>query len=407
MSKPHSRDRVAIRLSVSNLILNFLLSFAKVFSGIFARSSVMISDGLHSLTDCLSTLLIIAGLHSAAKEADSEHQYGHERFESVAAILLSAVLLFTAGAIGWAGITQILHSDIDAITVPGALALWAAVFSILVKEGMYWRTRFYAKKLNSSALMADAWHNRSDALSSIGSFVAIFGARLGFPILDPLASVIIAAFILKAAIDIFRDAISRMTDRALAQETTEAIEALILSHEGVLALDLLQSRKFGDRAYIDIELAIARETPLHLAHAIGQKVHFAILEAFPEVKHCMVHNNPFPRDEDMHILNEKGEEKMQFLVLAYDGHDEGALARRMGARDAHLVMMDELFEKGRLVHAAAIVNEADEMVGSSLIVRYPDEESLRLEWLSREPYVVDEVWKEVRVSPLRVSKYFA
>ena len=140
--------------------------------------------------------------------------------------------------------------------------------------------------------MADAWHNRSDALSSIGALIAIAGARMGLPILDPLASVIIAIFILKAAVDIFLDAVGKMTDRAAPEELTSEIRKVILAQDGVLDIDLLQSRLFGDRVYIDVEIALCGETTLFHAHDIAQQVHNAIEDAFPDVKHCMIHKNP-------------------------------------------------------------------------------------------------------------------
>jgi len=289
-----TRERDAIRVSVSNIILNFILAFLKLLAGIFGHSAAMISDAVHTLSDALSTLLVIAGIRLAAKKPDRSHQYGHERFECVAAILLSAVLAVTGALIGIAGVQNILeHSPYDFVT-PGILALIAAVVGIGFKEAMYWRTRRWAKKLNSSALMADAWHNRSDSLSSIGSFAGILGARLGFPILDPLAGVVICLFILKAAVDVFLDAVGKMTDRAADPETAAEIETIVLAQPGVENLDLLQTRVFGDRIYVDIEISIDRDAPLHEAHDIAQAVHNIVEETFPAIKHCMVHMNPTP-----------------------------------------------------------------------------------------------------------------
>jgi len=295
-----TRERDAIRVSVSNIILNFILAGLKLLAGIFGHSSAMVSYAVNTLSDALSTLLVIAGIRLAAKKPDRSHQYGHERFECVAAILLSAVLAVTGALIGIAGVREMIaHSPYDFVT-PGVMALIAAVVGIGFKEAMYWRTRRWAKKLNSSALMADAWHNRSDSLSSIGSFAGILGARLGFPILDPLAAVIICLFILKAAVDVFLDAIGKMTDRAADLETVTEIETLVQAQPGVQSLDLLQTRVFGDRIYVDIEISLDRDIPLHEAHDIAQAVHNKVEEAFPTVKHCMVHKNPtaLPSEED-------------------------------------------------------------------------------------------------------------
>ena len=140
--------------------------------------------------------------------------------------------------------------------------------------------------------MADAWHHRSDALSSIGSFVGVFGARLGFPILDPLACIVICFFILKAAIDIFRDAIGKMTDKACDEQITEKMRQVILSQEAVEGIDQMQTRLFGDKIYVDVEIRTDGSATLERAHNIAQRVHDAIEEEFPKVKHCMVHVNP-------------------------------------------------------------------------------------------------------------------
>ena len=174
----------------------------------------------------------------------------------------------------------------------GAIALAAAILSILIKEWMYWYTRKAAKKINSGALMADAWHHRSDALSSIGAFVGILGARMGYPILDPLASVVICLFIGKAASDIFRDAIDKMVDKSCDPETLGKMRSIILEQPGVQNIDLLQTRLFGPKIYVDIEIAADGNLTLREGHEIAQRVHDAMEKEFPLVKHCMVHVNP-------------------------------------------------------------------------------------------------------------------
>ena len=173
------------------------------------------------------------------------------------------------------------------------LALAAALISIVSKEAMYWYTRSAAKKVESSALMADAWHHRSDALSSIGSFAGILGARLGLPVLDPIASVVICIFILKAAVDIFRDAISKMVDRACSDELEEEMRGAVLAQEGVLGIDRLQTRLFGDRIYVELDIAADGNSSLAEAHQVSDRVHDTVEQQFPKVKHCMVHVNPY------------------------------------------------------------------------------------------------------------------
>ena len=172
------------------------------------------------------------------------------------------------------------------------IALIAAVASIVVKEAMFWYTRSAAKKINSGALMADAWHHRSDALSSVGALIGIGGARLGFPILDPIASVVICVFIVKAAYDIFKDAIDKMVDKSCDEETEEKMRRLIEKQTGVLKVDVLRTRLFGAKMYVDIEIAADGDITLREGHEIAQVVHDKVEEEFPLVKHCMVHVNP-------------------------------------------------------------------------------------------------------------------
>jgi len=287
-----TNEQIAMKVSRISIIGNIILSGFKLFAGIFAQSAAMISDAVHSMSDVFSTIIVMIGIKLANKKPDKEHPYGHERFECVAAIVLAAVLFATGAGIGWSGIKKAIAGNYGDLAIPGILALVAAIVSIIVKEAMYWYTRGAAKRINSSALMADAWHHRSDAFSSVGSFAGIFGARLGFPILDPLACIIICLFILKAAIDIFRDAVGKMTDRACDDETIAKMRDLILSQKSVEGIDGLNTRLFGDKIYMDVEIRVDALVRLEEAHLVAQAVHDVIEEQFPKVKHCMVHVNP-------------------------------------------------------------------------------------------------------------------
>ncbi|MDD4843965.1 MAG: cation diffusion facilitator family transporter [Anaerotignum sp.] len=287
-----------MKVSINSLIVNVVLSIGKVLSGVIAGSGAMISDGIHSASDVFSTLIVMIGYKLSAKESDEHHQYGHERIECVAALLLAAILCATGIVIGYEGLQKIIHAEARNLGIPGLLALVAAIVSIIVKEGMYWYTRGAAKKVNSGALMADAWHHRSDAMSSVGSMVGIIGARLGYAICDPLASVIICVFIVKAAYDIFKDAIIKMLDTACDNETVEKMKAVILTQEGVIGVDQLQTRLFGARIYVDVEIVAKGDMTLSEAHNIAEQVHEAIEKNFEDVKHCMVHVNPNEDDAE-------------------------------------------------------------------------------------------------------------
>ena len=283
---------VALHVSRVTIVWNAVLSFLKLAAGVLAHSGAMVSDAVHSMSDVFSTIIVMIGVKAAEKASDKEHPYGHERMECVAAIVLAVVLLLTGLAIGYEGIQKISSAKEGTLQTPGILALIAAVVSILVKEGMYRYTSSAAKRIDSNALMADAWHHRSDALSSIGALIGIGGARLGFPVLDPIASLVICLFIAKAAYDIFKDAIDKMVDRSCDEETENAIRACALRHEGVLAVDQLMTRQFGNRIYIEMEVSVDGQMPLDEAHAIAEKLHDDIEAEFPKVKHIMIHENP-------------------------------------------------------------------------------------------------------------------
>lgn len=287
-----SDSKVAMKVSIVSISVNLLLSLFKLLAGIIANSGAMISDAVHSASDVFSTFIVIIGFTISGKEADRDHPYGHERLECAASIVLAVVLAITGGGIGIGGIQKIFGESPSGYEIPGLLALIAAIVSIVIKEWMFWFTRSAAKKINSGALMADAWHHRSDALSSIGAFAGILGSRLGFPILDPIASVVICIFIEKAAVDIFRDAIDKMVDKSCPDETVEKMKEIILAQQGVEEINEIKTRLFGSKIYVDVEIAVDGDKTLTEAHTVAEKAHDAIENSFEYVKHCMVHVNP-------------------------------------------------------------------------------------------------------------------
>ncbi len=285
-------ERTAMRVSKVSIVANFILTAFKLFAGVIAHSGAMISDAIHSASDVFSTVVVMIGIRISRKASDKDHPYGHERMECVAAIVLATILAATGLGIGYTAVTKIAGGNYENLEVPGLLALIAALVSILVKEAMYRYTRINAKRIDSGALMADAWHHRSDALSSVGALIGIGGARLGFPILDAVASLGICLFIEKAAYEIFMDAVDKMVDKACDEETEAALRDCAGAQEGVLGVDLLHTRVFGNKVYVDIEIRADGEETLRRAHETAERVHDAIEKNFPKVKHIMVHVNP-------------------------------------------------------------------------------------------------------------------
>ena len=296
----NQNEKLAMTCSFYTIIANLILSIAKLVAGYVASSAAMVSDGIHSASDVASTLVVMAGVKLSNKAEDEDHPYGHERHECIAAIILSAMLVFVALGIGYSGYEKIFHEDAASLEIPGMVALIAAVVSIVVKEAMFWYTKAVADKINSGALRADAWHHRSDAISSVGAFVGIIAARMGYPIMDPIASIVICAMILIAAYDVFMDAVNKMTDHAIEKSEAQKILQTVQAVKGVIHVDNINTRLFGNRAYVDVEISADDNLRLIEAHAIAEAVHCAIETNFPSVKHCMVHVNPVSELEHDH-----------------------------------------------------------------------------------------------------------
>lgn len=284
--------RTAMRVSVISIVLNIFLSLFKLVAGLIAHSGAMISDAIHSASDVFSTFVVMVGVKLSDKTPDKEHPYGHERMECVAAIILSTVLVITGLGLGYSAAVSLISGTFNTAPIPGVLAIIAAVVSIVMKEWMYQYTKINAKKIDSGALMADAWHHRSDALSSIGALVGIGAARLGFPAGDAVASIVICVLIVKASYDIFKDAVDKMVDKACDEEYENEIRTCVLKNESVLGIDLLRTRVFGNKVYVDIEIALDGEISLYNAHEIAERLHDDIEQEFPKIKHIMIHTEP-------------------------------------------------------------------------------------------------------------------
>lgn len=284
--------KIAERVSFVSIAVNLFLSLFKFAAGVIAHSGAMISDSVHSASDVFSSIIVIIGYKISDKKPDKDHPYGHERFECITSIVLAVILLITGLGIGKSTVDIIIGSSTKEILVPGTLAQIAALVSILIKELLYRYTIVYAKKINSSSLRADAWHHRSDALSSIGALIGITGAKIGYPIAEPIASLVICLFILKAVYDIFKDAVDKLVDKSCDDETTAAMTKVIKEKQGVESLVSLKTRMFGSKIYVDVIISADGTLPLTNAHQIAQTVHDDIEEKFPNVKHCMVHVDP-------------------------------------------------------------------------------------------------------------------
>ena len=278
-----------LKTSIITIILNVLLSIIKVFAGIVGKSSAILADGIHTLSDVLTTFVALIGLKVSSKEADEDHPYGHEKYEPVFAKIISIFLAITGLFIGYEGIKVLISGNIK---IPGNIALAAALISIIAKEIMYRYTLKTAIKIKSFSMEADAWHHRSDALSSIGTFIGVLGARMGLRILDPIAAIIVSVFIIKVGIDLYLKSIRGLVDESADKLTMEKIEDLILSVEGVKGITDLKTRIFGSKIYVDIDIIVDGNITVRQGHDIAQLVHDLLEKNIEDVKHCMVHVEP-------------------------------------------------------------------------------------------------------------------
>lgn len=289
-----SEQRIIAKVTFVGVFGNVMLSLFKLIAGIFGNSSAMISDAVHSLSDVFATAIAFVGVKISKRNPDDSHPYGHERFESVASLLLGIILLITGIGIGIGGVekaSEILGGN-SSFQPPQIIALIAAVVSIISKEAMFWYTRHYAKVLMSSAFMADAWHHRSDAISSVAALVGIGGAMLGYPVLEPAASVVIAFFIAGVAAKLLRDSLNQLLDSSVGKEFEDELGAFVLKQAGVIDVDMVRSRRFGNRICIDLEIGVDGSQTLEEAHAIAEKVRLSVLESYPMIKFVTVHENP-------------------------------------------------------------------------------------------------------------------
>lgn len=284
-------QKTVMQVSTVTLIGNIVLASFKILIGFITHSKAIISDGIHSASDVLSTIVVMIGVKLSSKDSDQEHPYGHERFECVAALILAIMLFITALLIGYNGGLEILRPQTIKLQF-APMAIIIAIISILVKEAMYWYTIIEANRINCNAMKADAWHHRSDALSSIGSLIGVIGFSWGYYFFDALASIVICGFIIKVAFDIFNDAINQMIDHACNYEFQNEIRSLIMQQAGVQQIDDLKTRLFGSKIYIDLELQVDGNDSLIQAHTIAHQVHDIIEKSYPMVKHCNIHVNP-------------------------------------------------------------------------------------------------------------------
>jgi len=284
-------------VTLQGSFINFILTVGKVIAGIVGNSTAMIADGIHSLSDFITDVIVILFIKVSGKEKDKGHHYGHGKFETFATMLISFALIIVGLGILITGTNKIIVSlKGELIEQPGFIALYAALISIVFKEGLFWYTKIEGKKLNSQAMIANAWHHRSDAFSSIGTALGISGAILlgeHWRILDPIASVIVSFFILKVAWDIAKPSIDELLDSSLPEPIEKEIEVIIAGTKGVKNFHNLRTRKIGEIISIEVHVKVDKNMSVEISHQIATEIEITLRKRFGERIHVIVHIEPY------------------------------------------------------------------------------------------------------------------
>jgi len=288
-----ARLQTASGVTILGAVANAILVTLKAAAGLAGGSSVLVADAVHSLSDLVTDILVLFGLLAAAKPPDEEHPYGHGRYETLATVALAGVLLAAAAGIVWDASSRFGESG-----RPAMITLWVAALSIAVKETLFHITLRVGQRYNSSLVIANAWHQRSDALSSVAAFAGILGARMGFPILDPAAAVVVAALIAKVAVQLLGQAIREVTDTTLQRDILQELGAEIHSLPGVVSFHELRARRMGPRLLVDLHVEVEGSTTVSDGHQVAERVRQVVFQKQAGVSEVLVHIAPEP-DEDL------------------------------------------------------------------------------------------------------------
>lgn len=280
----------ANKVTIKSIVWNLILTFIKIVSGILGKSNAMIADGLHSASDIISSIGILVGNKIANVPNDEGHNYGHEKAETLVSFLLSILLIVVSLKIGFDAFKSLFN--VNEVQIPTLLPLIVSVISIAIKEYQFRITIKVARKINSPSLKADAWHHRSDALSSVAAFIGIGGAMIGFKILDPIASIIVALFVAKVGFDILKDSTNELMDYSIDSEQEKQIINIVEGTEGVINLGEIRTRKHGATAYVDLIICVNKDLTVYEGHEIATKLEKRIIKDMQFVKGITVHVEP-------------------------------------------------------------------------------------------------------------------
>lgn len=290
------RAKSIYKVTLAGGAINIVLVAFKFLAGIIGGSSAMIADAVHSLSDFLTDIVVIVFVHISKKPQDEDHDYGHGKYETLATSIIGLALLLVGVLICYNGVIKVIQCiNGEALAKPGMIAFWAAIVSIIMKEYAYRFTVSTGKRVNSQAVIANAWHHRSDAFSSIGTAVGIGGAILlgnKWVVLDPLAAVIVSFFILKVAWKLTGQTIDELLEKSLPEETEKEITELVVSEPGISELHHLRTRRIGNHYAIEMHIRMPGKTSLYEAHSHASAIENRIKERFGSETHVGIHVEP-------------------------------------------------------------------------------------------------------------------
>jgi len=280
---------VAKKITILTIVINTILAIIKVVAGVISNSSAVIADGIHSFSDVATTVVAYIGIKLSEREDDEDHQYGHEKLEPIMSKILALMLIATAVGIIFKGYNDVISRDVKIIS---NLAIYVAIISIVVKEWMYHYTIKAAELIKSSLLKTDAWHHRTDALSSVAVLIGVVGANRGISILEPIATITVGILIIKIAVKIYIKSANELMDKAAPKDVVDDIAKIVMKVKEVKRIDLLKTRVHGSKLYVDLEILLDGKLSLYEAHDIAERVHDNLETEIDIIKHCMVHVNP-------------------------------------------------------------------------------------------------------------------
>ena len=289
MDNNQSKIRSIHRIVLITIALNIFLLLIKVIAGIASNSTALIADGLHSGSDVITSVGVIIGMAMASKPRDEHHHYGHEKIETITTFLLSIVLIYVGAQIGYSALSAILRKEQVLFSYFG---LFAALVSIIIKEIQYQIAYRVGTREKSAALIADAWHHRSDALSSIASFIGILGAKFGISILDSMAGFIVSLIVIKVGVHIFKECFQELIDVSIHLDEVSNLKKIILKETSVKYISDLRTRKHGAKVLIDIRICVDPTMDVHQGHEIAEKVERIIKRELENAKDVIVHVDP-------------------------------------------------------------------------------------------------------------------